>query len=414
MRLLIKNLKSLVGIQRPDVRQLWGLEMQQLSQIDNAWLLIEGEMIADFGEMQNCPPDSLADQIIDATGKFCFPSWCDSHSHIVFAASREEEFKMKIEGKTYAEIAAAGGGILNSAAKMATATEEDLFSAASERVKDVIKQGTGALEIKSGYGLSYETELKMLRVIKRLKETFPIPIKATLLAAHAIPKAYANNRSEYIDMIIDKLIPEVSREHLADYVDVFCEEGFFTLQETKQILDASAKYGLKPKIHVNQLSVSGGVELGVQENAISVDHLEETNEAAIQALSKQNTIATLLPSCSFYLNIPFANAREMINQQVSIAIASDYNPGSTPSGNMNLVVSLACIKLKMTPEEAINAATLNGAAAMEISDNYGSITKGKVANLFLTRNMSSVAFLPYSFGQNQQELIILKGNVYHG
>ncbi len=413
MSILIKNIKSIVGLHESKV-QLWGKEMDHLPQLDYAWLEIEGNKIKAFGPMDSCPEAPKEAVVIDGTDRFLFPSWCDSHTHIVFAASREEEFQMKIEGKTYEEIAAAGGGILNSAEKMALASEEDLIKSASIRLKDMIRQGTGAVEIKSGYGLSYETELKMLRVIKHLKTLFPIPIKATLLAAHAIPKAYQDNRKAYIDMIIQDLIPEVANNQLADYIDVFCERGFFTIEESKSILKAAAAYQLKPKIHVNQLSISGGVQLGVDHQAVSVDHLEETDMDAILSLSGKSTIATLLPSCSFYLRIPYANAKEMLKQNVSVAIASDYNPGSTPSGNMNLVVSLACIKMRMTPSQAINAATLNGAAAMELSNQYGSISRGKVANLFLTRPMSSLAYLPYSFGQSQQETIILNGTIYHG
>jgi imidazolonepropionase len=321
---------------------------------------------------------------------------------------------MKIEGKGYEEIAAAGGGILNSANKLAKASEDELFDSACIRVVDMLKQGTGAIEIKSGYGLSFESELKMLRVIKRLKNTFPIPIKATLLAAHAYPQDYKNNHQGYIDLIINEMLPAVAAENLADYIDVFCERGFFSVDETDQILSAAAKFGLKPKIHANQLSVSGGVQIGVKHQAVSVDHLEETDDEVLKNLSGSTTVATLLPSCSFYLNIPFANARGLMNNEAAVALATDYNPGSTPSGNMNFVVSLACIKLKMMPEEAINAATLNGAAAMEISSEVGSIAIGKKANLFITRTMPSLAYLPYSFGQSQIETIILNGEIYHG
>ncbi|RZJ76840.1 MAG: imidazolonepropionase, partial [Flavobacterium sp.] len=334
--------------------------------------------------------------------------------HLIFAAPREEEFALKIAGKTYEEIAAAGGGILNSANKLKIATEDELFECASNRLNDIIKQGTGAVEIKSGYGLTVESELKMLKVIKRLKAVFPIPIKATLLAAHAYPADYKNNHQGYIKLIIDELLPKVAAENLADYIDVFCEKGFFSNEETAQILAAAANYGLKPKIHANQLSSSGAVQIGVKYQAISVDHLEETDEEVLQALSESNTIATLLPSCSFYINIPFANAKGLIKSNAVVALASDYNPGSTPSGNMNFVVSLGCIKLKMTPEQAINAATLNGAAAMELSEEVGSIAVGKKANLFITRPMTSLAYLPYSFGQSQVETVILNGEIYNG
>lgn len=413
--MLITNIKALVGVHPKEKLFLRGGELKQLPILENAWLLLEDGLIKDFGSMSEMPSQiSNLNSQISVEGRFVFPSWCDSHTHIVFAAPREEEFALKIAGKTYEEIAAAGGGILNSANKLQKATEDELFESASIRLKDMIKQGTGAVEIKSGYGLTVESELKMLRVIKRLKRAFPIPIKASLLAAHAYPAEYKNNHQAYIDLIINELLPKVSAENLADYIDVFCEKGFFSTEETAQILTAAANYGLKPKIHANQLSSSGAVELGVKHDAVSVDHLEETDTHALQALSNSNTIATLLPSCSFYINIPFANAKGLINNNAIIALASDYNPGSTPSGNMNFVVSLGCIKLKMTAEQAVNAATLNGAAAMELNDEVGSITIGKKANLFITRPMTSLAYLPYSFGQSQIETVILNGEIYNG
>ncbi|MFN0256205.1 imidazolonepropionase [Pedobacter ureilyticus] len=413
--MLITNIKALVGIHPKEKLFLRGSELKQLPILENAWLLLEDGLIKDFGSMSEMPSQiSNLNSQISVEGRFVFPSWCDSHTHIVFAAPREEEFALKIAGKTYEEIAAAGGGILNSANKLQKATEDELFESASIRLKDMIKQGTGAVEIKSGYGLTVESELKMLRVIKRLKQAFPIPIKASLLAAHAYPTEYKNNHQAYIALIINELLPKVSAENLADYIDVFCEKGFFSTEETAQILTAAANYGLKPKIHANQLSSSGAVELGVKHDAVSVDHLEETDAHALQALSNSNTIATLLPSCSFYINIPFANAKGLINNNAIIALASDYNPGSTPSGNMNFVVSLGCIKLKMTAEQAVNAATLNGAAAMELNDEVGSITIGKKANLFITRPMTSLAYLPYSFGQSQIETVILNGEIYNG
>jgi imidazolonepropionase len=410
--LLITHIGTLAGLHPKETLLLKGKEMANLPQLQNAWILCKDGLIEDFGTMDQLPeqlPNEL--ESISAKGGFVFPSWCDSHSHIVFAAPREEEFVMKIAGKSYEEIAAAGGGILNSAAKLQKATEEELFESAALRLNDMIKQGTGALEIKSGYGLSLESELKMLRVIRRLRESFPIPIKASFLAAHAFPLAYKNDHAGYISLIIDKMLPQIAAEGLADYMDAFCEQGFFSVEETDQLLGAAAKYGLRPKIHANQLSVSGGVQIGVKHQAVSVDHLEATDEAAIEALAGGQTIATLLPSCSFYLGIPFANARALIQSDVPVALATDYNPGSTPSGNMNFVVSLGCIKLKMLPEEAINACTLNGAAAMQLSEQSGSIAKGKLANLFITRPMSSLAYLPYSFGQSQIETIILNGKV---
>lgn len=412
--MLIINIKALVGVHPKETPFLRGSELNQLPVLENAWLLLENGLIKDFGPMENLPNSSAKFDTLNAKGRFVFPSWCDSHTHIVFAAPREEEFALKIAGKTYEEIATAGGGILNSANKLQKATEDELFESASIRLNDMIKQGTGALEIKSGYGLTVESELKMLRVIQRLKATFPIPIKASLLAAHAYPSEFKENHQGYIDLIINELIPLVAQEKLADYIDAFCEKGFFSLEETALILETAANYGLKPKIHANQLSVSGAVQLGIQHQAVSVDHLEETDGAVLTALSESNTIATLLPSCSFYINIPFANAKGLIEHNAIVALASDYNPGSTPSGNMNFVVSLGCIKLKMTPQQAINAATINGAAAMELSDEIGSIAIGKRANLFITRPMTSLAYLPYSFGQSQVETVILNGEIYHG
>jgi imidazolonepropionase len=413
--MLITNIKGLVGLHPKDKLVLRGSELDHLPVLDDAWLLIEEGLIKDFGVMDSIPShiSNLSSQI-SVEGRYVFPSWCDSHTHIVFAASREEEFAMKIQGKTYEEIAAAGGGILNSANKLQKASEDELFEGAAVRLKQMILQGTGAVEIKSGYGLTTESELKMLRVIQRLKAQFPIPIKATFLAAHAYPVEFKNNHQGYIDLIIDEMLPRIAEEKLADYIDVFCEKGFFSVEETEQILKAGAKYGLKPKVHANQLSVSGAVEVSVQNKAISVDHLEESNEETIQTLRKADTIVTLLPSCSFYLGIPFADAKSFIKAGLPVALATDYNPGSTPSGNMNFVVSLACIKMKMFPEQAINAATLNGAAAMELSENYGSISIGKKANLFVTKPIPSIAFLPYSFGETQIETVILNGEIYNG
>lgn len=413
--MLITNIKGLVGIHPKDKLSLRGSEMANLPILENAWLLLEDGLIKDFGLMSEIPSQisNLSAQI-SAEGRFVFPSWCDSHTHIVFAAPREEEFVMKIAGKTYEDIAAAGGGILNSTQKLQLATEDELFESASLRLADMIKQGTGAVEIKSGYGLTLQSELKMLKVIKRLKAAFPIPIKSTLLAAHAYPAEFKNNHQAYIDVIINEMLPSVAEEKLADYMDVFCEKGFFSVSETDQILSAAAKHGLKPKIHANQLSVSGGVQIGIKHHAVSVDHLEETDSDVLKSLSQSETMATLLPSCSFYLGIPFANARGLINANAKVALATDFNPGSTPSGNMNFVVSLGCIKLKMLPEEAINAAMLNGAAAMEMSNEMGSIAIGKKANLFITKPMPSLAFLPYSFGQSQIETVILNGEIYNG
>jgi len=413
--MLITNIKGLVGLHPKNKLVLHGKELSDLPVLENAWLLIEDGLIKDFGEMSSIPSQisNLPSQI-SAKGRYVFPSWCDSHTHIVFAASREEEFAMKIEGKTYEEIAAAGGGILNSANKLQKATEDELFESAAVRLKRMILQGTAAVEIKSGYGLTTESEIKMLRVIQRLKDQFPIPIKATFLAAHAFPAEFKNDHQGYISLIINEMLPLIAAENLADYIDVFCEKGFFSVEETDQLLKAGAKYGLKPKIHANQLSVSGAIEVAVKNKAISVDHLEESNGETIETLRNADTIVTLLPSCSFYLGIPFADARSFIKANLPVALATDYNPGSTPSGNMNFVVSLGCIKMKMFPEQAINAATLNGAAAMEISENYGSIAIEKKANLFITKPMPSIAYLPYSFGESQVDTEILNGEIYHG
>lgn len=413
--MLITNIKGLVGLHPKDKLVLRGSEMSNLPVLENAWLLIEDNLIKDFGKMSEIPShiSQLSSQL-SAKDKYVFPSWCDSHTHIVFAASREEEFALKNQGRSYEEIAAAGGGILNSAAKLQKTTENELFKSASIRLKQMILQGTGAVEIKSGYGLTVESEIRMLRVIQRLKSVFPIPIKATFLAAHAYPNEFKENHQGYIDLIINEMLPQIAAEKLADYIDVFCERGFFSVDETEQILVAGAKYGLKPKIHANQLSISGAVEIAVKNKAISVDHLEETNEETIKSLRSSSTIATLLPSCSFYLGIPFANAKSLIDADVAVALASDFNPGSTPSGNMNFVVSLGCIKLKMQPEQAINAATLQGAAAMEISNDYGSTAIGKRANFFITKPMPSIAYLPYSFGEMQIETVILNGEIYNG
>lgn len=409
---LFTNIHTLVGIHDANLRALRGADMAQLPNFKNAWLLVENGRIAAFGSMDALPSNASQVKQISLNGAWVFPSWCDSHTHLVFAASREDEFVLKIKGKSYEEIALAGGGILNSAQKIQACSEDELFVLAKERLQSVIAQGTGAIEIKSGYGLSVEGELKMLRVIKRLKEESPIPIKATFLGAHAYPKEFKDNHQGYINLLLHTLMPQIVAEGLADYIDVFCEQGFFSLDETEQILTAAAKLGLKAKIHANQLSASGAVELAVSHQALSVDHLEEMNEAAEDALATSSTIATLLPNCSLFLGIPFANARCLLAKNVCVALASDYNPGSSPSGNMNLVVSLACMRQKMLPEEAINAATLNGAAAMELSDNYGSLSVGKVANFFYTKALPSLAYLPYSFGENLIEGVIINGQRY--
>lgn len=408
----ISNIKQLVGLHPGDLTVLRGADMSKLPGLTDAWLLIEDGKIRSFGSMDNLPTLSENTEKISASDGFVLPAWCDSHTHLVFAASREEEFVLKIKGKSYEEIAAAGGGILNSARKVQLASEDELFRSAQDRLQKLIRLGTGAIEIKSGYGLSLDAELKMLRVIRRLKESSPIPVKATFLGAHAYPEAFKNNHEAYLDQLITKMLPQIAEEGLADYIDVFCEEGFFSNAETNRILEAGARFGLKPKVHANQLSASGAVETAVQHQALSVDHLEVMNESALTALAASTTIATVLPNCSLYLGIPFADARTLIQRNIPLALASDYNPGSSPSGNMNLVVSLACMRQKLLPEEAINAATLNGAAAMGLSDEYGSISIGKVANLIITKPIPSLAYLPYAFGENLIEQVIIQGKRY--
>ena len=409
MRTLFINIKELKQVydSTPSLRR--GNEMAVVPCIQQAYLLIENDIITEYGSMDNCPKH--ADKVIDVTGKYIFPTWCDSHTHIVFAASREEEFIMKIEGKSYEDIAAKGGGILNSAKKMQSISEDDLYSSTANRLQQLIQLGTGAIEIKSGYGLSVESELKMLRVIQRLKQNFNIPIKATFLGAHAFPIEYKNNHDGYINLIIDEMLPAIAKENLADYIDAFCETGFFSVEETDQILTAGARYGLKAKIHVNQLNVSGGVQVGVKHNAISVDHLEAVDESVLQCLGASSTIATLLPSCSFFLGIPFAPARDMINNNIAISLASDYNPGSTPSGNIPFLFSLACIKMKLKPNEVLNALTINAAYAMEVQDLLGTITVGKRANFILTKAMPSFDYMPYSFGENCIESVYINGEL---
>lgn len=404
MQTLYTNIKQLLQVRPKGIDKVSGAEMSELPLLENAWLLVEDKIIKDFGTMNSCPND--VSTIIDCTGKMILPTFCDSHTHIVFAASREEEFVMKIKGQSYEEIAAAGGGILNSARKLANTSEDELYQSASKRLEEVMKYGTGAIEIKSGYGLSLDAEIKMLRVIKRLKENYAIPIKANLLAAHAIPLEYKENRAGYIKLIIEEIIPLAAKENLAEYVDVFCEKGFFTVAETDSILKAGKKHGLIPKIHANQLAVSGGVQVGVANDALSVDHLEEITENEIKSLQNSNTMPTALPSCSFFLGIPFAPARAIISADLPLCLATDYNPGSTPSGNMQFVLSLACIKMKMLPEEAINAVTINGAYAMGVSETHGSITKGKAASFIITKPISSYAYIPYSFGENCVEEIV--------
>lgn len=404
---IITNIKLLVNT-RKENRLLRGKELAELPCIENAYLIIEDGIIAEYGPMSMLKQED-SENTIDASGQMILPAWCDSHTHLVFAASREEEFADKIKGLSYAEIAAKGGGILNSARKLNETSESELLRMAVTRLNEVMQSGTGAIEIKSGYGLSVEGELKMLRVIKKLKEISPIPVKATFLGAHTYPLEYKENHQGYIDLIINEMLPVIAKEKLADYIDVFCETGFFSAEETETICKAGIGYGLKPKIHANQLHLSGGVETGVKLGALSVDHLETMDEKTIAALANSATIGTLLPTAAFFLRMPFQPARQLIDAGCAIALASDFNPGSSPSGNMNLVVAMSCIQMKMLPEEAINAATINGAHAMELENELGSITVGKKANLIFTRPIPSLAYLPYAFGNNLIDKVMIEG-----
>jgi imidazolonepropionase len=405
---LITNIKLIAGTGNP-VQPLRGKDLAILPSIENAYLIIEDDEIAAFGAMSERTSHDSRLTIIDASNKIVLPTWCDSHTHLVFAASREDEFIDKIKGLSYAEIAARGGGILHSAKKLHDATEDELFDSAWKRLDEISKLGTGAVEIKSGYGLTVEDELKMLRVIKKLKAKSQLLIKSTFLGAHTYPLQYKENHKGYIDLIIQEMLPVIAAEHLADYIDVFCETGFFSAKETETICRAGMQYGLQPKIHANQLGLSGGVQTGIKLEAISVDHLEAMDDDAINKLSQSSTIGTLLPSAAFFLRMPFQPARQLIDAGCAIALASDYNPGSSPSGNMNLVVAMSCIQMKMLPEEAINAATINGAFAMGVQEEAGSIRVGKKANLILTKPIPSLAYLPYSFGSSLIDKVMIKG-----
>ena len=406
---LIINIKSLYGIiQDVSIQKKSGTEMDILNNIDNAYLLINDGIIIDFGVMNDLPETTA--EVIDANNRFVLPCFVDSHTHIVFAKSREEEFVMRIKGKSYEEIAEAGGGILNSARKLQAMSEDELFESAKARLFEVIKYGTGAIEIKSGYGLTVEDEMKMLRVIKSLKAISPITIKATFLGAHAIPTEYKQNREGYINLVINDMLPEVAAENLAEYCDVFCDQGFFTVDETERILIAAKQYGLKAKIHGNELGYTGGVQIAVKHQALSVDHLEYTGEAEIASLKSGNTMPVGLPNCSFFLGIPYAPGRQLIDAGLPFCLASDYNPGSSPNGRMSFVLALACTQMKLTPKEAINATTINGAYALELSHTHGSITKGKLGNVIITKQIPSLAFMPYSFGVDLIDTVIINGS----
>lgn len=410
MKLLVKNIGCLAGIEYEPKLRLKGKEMGIINTIDDAWLLVENGKFAQFGSMaQGIPPHNNIDNIIDADGGMVLPSWCDSHTHIVFAGSREREFVDKINGLSYEEIARRGGGILNSAELLHSTSEDELYRQAMCRLNEVIRKGTGGIEIKSGYGLNIDDELKMLRVIQRMKETSKAKIVSTFLGAHAVARGMS--QADYVRLIINEMIPEVGRQHLADFIDVFCDRGFFTPDETSRMLEAAAAWGMCPKIHADELASSGGVEVGVKHHALSVDHLESMTEEEIEILMDSDTMPTILPGTSFFLNMPYGKGRKMIDAGLGIAIASDYNPGSTPSGDMKFVVSLACIKLRLLPNEAINAATINGAYAMGESAEYGSIAKGKVANFFITHPLPSLNFIPYAYTTPIIKTVVLNGEM---
>ncbi len=409
-RLLIKNIRTLAGIVPADTLLLRGEQMGSAEQIDGAWLLAEDGVIVGFGPMETCPTEE-ADKVVDASGRVVFPAFCDSHSHIVYAGSREGEFRDKIAGMTYQEVAARGGGILNSADRLHEASEEELFEAAYHRAWRMIRTGAATLEIKSGYGLTTEDELKMLRVVARLQRELPATVKATFLGAHAVGRAFAGRQSDYVDHVCEQMLPAVAEQGVAEFVDVFCDSGFFTPEETARILECGARYGLRPKIHANELASSGGVQVGIRYGALSVDHLEEANEQDVADLAASATIPTVLPGASFFSNLPFAPARKMIDAGLPVAIASDCNPGSSPSGNMVFLWSLACIKMRLTPEEALSALTINGAAAVGLSADRGAISIGRRADLVISKPVPSLAYIPYSFGEELVESVIINGKM---
>lgn len=408
MTTLITNIQELLQIRDASIRKVSGSEMAVLPSIKKAYLLIENDLIADFGLMENCPKIN-ADETIDATGKVVLPAWCDSHTHIVYAGNRIQEFVDRINGLSYEEIANRGGGILNSAKKLNETSEEELYNQSKARLEEVMKQGTGAVEIKSGYGLTIDGEIKMLRVIKKLAQNYPIAIKATFLGAHAFPIEYKENHSGYIDLIVNEMLPKIAQENLADYIDAFCETGYFSVEETERIMEAGKQYGLRSKIHVNQFNAINGIAACVKHNALSVDHLEVVTDEDIEVLKNTETMPVALPSCSYFISIPYTPARQMLNAGLPLALATDFNPGTTPSGNMNFVVATACIKMKMTPEEAINAATINGAYAMGLEKTHGSITLGKKANIIISKEVTSFYQLPYCFGTDLIDSVIIEG-----
>jgi imidazolonepropionase len=413
LKILIKNIKELVQVDDGTRIKVAGKDMAELPTIKDAWLAVEDGKISDYGSMSdwNGVEDWTDLEVIDARDKLVLPSWCDSHTHLIFAGSREAEFADRIKGLSYEEIAARGGGILNSAKKLQDTSEEELIEQTQVRLDEIASMGTGAVEIKSGYGLSTDGELKILRVAKKLKESSDLTIKSTFLGAHAIPAEYKDNRDGYLDLIVEEMLPIIEEEGLAEYIDVFCETNYFTVAEMERVMEAGTAHGLKPKVHVNQFTSIGGIEAAVRHKALSVDHLEIMEDKDIEAMVGSETMPTMLPSCSFFLSIPFGPARSLIERGLPVALATDYNPGSTPSGNIPFVLSLACIKMRMTPEEAINAVTLNSAYAMDLSETHGSIAKGKVANLFITKEVPSYAYIPYSFGSNLVDTVILNGEI---
>ena len=408
MSLLIKNIKKLIQCRTEDESYVSGKDMSSLPSVDNAFLYIENDKIIDFGEMQDCLYSNV-EEVYDAKGSMVLPSWCDSHTHIVYAGDRSSEFMDRIRGLTYQEIAEKGGGILNSAKLLSNTSVEEIYNQSIRRVNDVIKQGTGAIEIKTGYGLNYESELKMLEVIQEIRKNTKLQVKSTFLGAHAYPKDYKENKEGYIDIIINKMLPDFKKKNLIDFIDVFCEEGYFSKEDTERIIIEGKKYDIPAKIHVNQFNSIGGIEVAVKNKALSVDHLEVLSEIDLNILKQGNTMPVVLPICSFFLGIDYAPARKIIDAGLPLAIASDFNPGSSPSGNMNLVISTACTKMKITSEEAINAATINGAYAMKLSDKVGSITKGKLANLIITKPINSIDEIPYRLGNDNIRDLILNG-----
>jgi imidazolonepropionase len=408
MKTLLTNISQLLQVREPSISILKGKEMATLPLVSNAWILLNDSIIEDFGTMENIPQLDVS-ETIDCKGKTVLPTWCDSHTHLVYAGNREQEFVDRIKGKTYQEIATSGGGILNSAKKLQQTSEEDLYKQASQRLEEVMQMGTGAIEIKSGYGLTTEAEIKMLRVARKLGSEYNITTKTTFLGAHAVPEEFKNNKDKYVDLICSKMLPEIASENLADYIDIFCEDGYFSVKDTRKILSAGKKYNLQGKIHVNQFNTIGGVAEGVKHQALSVDHLEVLKQEDIDVLKGSETIPVALPSCSYFLSIPYTPGRQLIDAGLPLALATDYNPGSTPSGNMNFVVATACIKMKLTPEEAINAATINGAYAMGLSKTHGSITKGKSASLIVTKEIPSYGFIPYAFGSDLIDMVFVNG-----